>query len=235
MKYKFAVTYLVLIFTFSFFYKSNDVLAAGACVCSGNIGVTAVGYVAAKIVLTANPSYADVAKAGCEAKGGGFSSSDLACSNMTIKLPGITDAAGCDKDKIASSITGALAGYSFVGNAALDISGISCKMDDSSGSAGAGGKTGGADKSNGKDIISLENPITLTDPASIIGKVINSLLAILGGLALIMVVMGGRTWLWSAGNPEKVEAGTKTITWAVLGLILTLCSYLLLSSILKYF
>ncbi len=85
------------------------------------------------------------------------------------------------------------------------------------------------------DTVSLQNPITATSPVQIISSVIKALLGILGSVSLLMVVLGASKWLWSGGNPEKVESGTKTIIWAVLGVILTLTSYIILSVIIQYF
>jgi hypothetical protein len=50
-----------------------------------------------------------------------------------------------------------------------------------------------------------------------------------------MVFFGASGWITSGGNPEKIEAGQKTIIWAVLGVILTLSSYIILSGIFKLF
>jgi len=83
--------------------------------------------------------------------------------------------------------------------------------------------------------VSLENPIKYDNPVSIISAVIKGAIGIMGSLALIMVVMGARKWLMAGGNADEIESGTKTITWAILGIILTLASYILIKSILNFF
>lgn len=85
----------------------------------------------------------------------------------------------------------------------------------------------------------LENPIGVgpegtTEVADIISIFIKSALALIGSFALIMLVWGGFQWLTSAGNPEKVSAGTQTMVWAVIGVMVVLASYLLLSIFLDF-
>ncbi len=86
------------------------------------------------------------------------------------------------------------------------------------------------------DSVSLSNPLTIgTEPTAIISAVIKGLLGIMGALTLVMVVNGGKNLLWSAGNPEKVAEGSKTILWAILGAVFVVVSYILLSGLLVYF
>ena len=58
------------------------------------------------------------------------------------------------------------------------------------------------------------------------GNTIQTILQIvfgaLGGLALVYIVLGGFSYIISAGDPEKAAKGRKMITYAVLGIILAL-------------
>lgn len=86
--------------------------------------------------------------------------------------------------------------------------------------------------------VKLDNPIganagTDIEVTTILGNIVNSALGIMGGLVLLMIVWGGFTWLTGMGNPEKIKAGTNTITWAVLGAVVVLGSYFLLNLVLK--
>lgn len=83
--------------------------------------------------------------------------------------------------------------------------------------------------------VSLDNPVTQdANPSKIIGLFIKAAIGLVGGLTLVMVVYGGFMWLTAAGNKEKIESGSKTMLWAVIGLILTLGSYLLVDTVLKF-
>lgn len=78
---------------------------------------------------------------------------------------------------------------------------------------------------------SLDNPlgnkVAFTDIA---GAIIRGLLGVIGSLTLLMFVWGGFQWLTSAGNAEKVESGSKTMIWAVIGVLLVFTSYFLLKT-----
>ncbi len=85
------------------------------------------------------------------------------------------------------------------------------------------------------ETVSLENPLTVeANPSTIIGLFIKAILGIVGGLALVMAVYGGFQWLTAAGNKEKIDSGSKTMLWAIVGLILTLSSYLLVDTFLNF-
>jgi len=83
--------------------------------------------------------------------------------------------------------------------------------------------------------VCLDNPLTVeAQPAQLIGLIIKSALGLVGGLALAMAVWGGFQWLTAAGNKEKIDSGAKTMLWAVIGLILSLASFLLVDTILGF-
>lgn len=86
----------------------------------------------------------------------------------------------------------------------------------------------------GDETCKLENPIGETEVTGLIRRVIVAVLGIIGALTLLMFVWGGFQWLTSAGNPEKVSAGTQTMVWAVIGVLIVLFSYVLLSTFLNF-
>lgn len=54
----------------------------------------------------------------------------------------------------------------------------------------------------------------------------------LAGLGLfVMLIIGGLKYITSAGNPKNTEAASKTITYAILGLVLVAAAYLILQFI----
>lgn len=80
-------------------------------------------------------------------------------------------------------------------------------------------------------VTKLDNPLgTNVEFSQIAGTVIRGLMGIIGSLTLLMFVWGGFQWLTSAGNAEKVEAGSKTMIWAVIGVLLVFSSYFLIST-----
>ncbi len=56
-------------------------------------------------------------------------------------------------------------------------------------------------------------------------KIINLVLGLLALIAVIMVIIGGFTWLTAGGNEEKVDKAKKIISAAVIGLIIVLLAW----------
>lgn len=67
----------------------------------------------------------------------------------------------------------------------------------------------------------------------IIGRIIRSVLALSGVIALVMFVYGGLRWMTSGGSSEKIESAKKTLVWSVLGLIVIFASYALVNFVLS--
>jgi len=65
-----------------------------------------------------------------------------------------------------------------------------------------------------------------TNTAVMVAK---SLLGLVGSLALLMFVYGGVMWIFSGGDPEKVQKGRKILTGAVIGVIIVLGAYTLVN------
>ncbi|MHB8904076.1 MAG: hypothetical protein ACYC40_03165 [Patescibacteria group bacterium] len=82
----------------------------------------------------------------------------------------------------------------------------------------------------------LTNPLgTISTPQALIGRIINTVLGIVGSLALLMFVYGGLTWMTSSGSQEKIKKGRDIIVWSAIGLAIIFASYgivkILLSSV----
>lgn len=52
-----------------------------------------------------------------------------------------------------------------------------------------------------------------------------------GTVALFIVMFGGFKYLTSGGDPKSVEGARKTLTWAIIGLVVILSSFLILNAI----
>jgi hypothetical protein len=98
--------------------------------------------------------------------------------------------------------------------------------------------TVGSQPQTNSQTVHLSNPLgTVTSPQVLIGQIINSVLGIVGSIALLMFVFGGITWMTSGGSQEKVKKGRDIIVWSALGLAVIFMSYALtrfvLSTIVK--
>ncbi len=68
-------------------------------------------------------------------------------------------------------------------------------------------------------------------PVQIIGKVIRLLLIVSGAIAVLFVVIGGFMYMTSAGNEEQATKGRKTLIYAIVGIVITVLAYVIVSSI----
>ncbi len=70
----------------------------------------------------------------------------------------------------------------------------------------------------------ITSPVStnLTDVGGIFNKIFTFLIAIVGGLAIIFIVIGGIRYIIAAGDPKATDAAKHTITAALVGLIVAL-------------
>lgn len=82
----------------------------------------------------------------------------------------------------------------------------------------------------------LSNPLgtdkNMADPNYVIGKIINSVLGVVGTIALAMFIYGGFRWMTSGGG-DGVKAGKETIVWATFGLIVIFMAYAIVNFVLR--
>jgi len=57
----------------------------------------------------------------------------------------------------------------------------------------------------------------------------------MGVIFLILAIYGGFKWMTAAGNEESVEKAKKTITNAILGLVIVLAAYAIVKFIVEIF
>lgn len=81
----------------------------------------------------------------------------------------------------------------------------------------------------------LCNPLkgVATTPQELIGKVLDSVMGVVGSIALLMFVYGGLVWMTSSGNAEKVTQGRGILIWSAIGLAVIFSSYALVRIILS--
>ena len=59
----------------------------------------------------------------------------------------------------------------------------------------------------------------------VIHNVINAALVFAGIVALVLIIWGGAQYIMSRGDQTKVDSAKKTITWAVVGLLIIFLSF----------
>ncbi|MDO8529609.1 MAG: pilin [bacterium] len=85
----------------------------------------------------------------------------------------------------------------------------------------------GANSSSGVDTSELVGP-TLS---AIALRFLDFLLAIVGVLALIMLIIGGMMYLTSAGEEKRIETGRKIITYSIIGIAISLAALVIVKQI----
>ena len=75
--------------------------------------------------------------------------------------------------------------------------------------------------------VALCDPLSNIPPQTLIGKIINAVLGVVGSIALIMFIYGGFTWMTAAGNEQSVAKGKEILIWATIGLVVIFSSYAL--------
>ena len=73
--------------------------------------------------------------------------------------------------------------------------------------------------------------LTSSDLRTTAVGVIQSLLGILGILALVIILLGGFRWMTSGGNEDGVQSAKKTIGAGIIGLAIILFAYAIVSFI----
>ena len=71
----------------------------------------------------------------------------------------------------------------------------------------------------------IENAITIGCIPIIVGNVVYWLLILAGIAALILIIISGFKFVTSGGDPKQAEGARKTLTWAIIGLIVVLLSF----------
>lgn len=64
---------------------------------------------------------------------------------------------------------------------------------------------------------------------SVVIQVITILLSVLAVISALMIVIGGYRYVMSAGNPEGAKKGRQTITYAIIGLVVSVLAYTLIA------
>lgn len=85
------------------------------------------------------------------------------------------------------------------------------------------------------DTVYLINPLGVTDPRVLTGRIIAGVLSIIGSLTLLMFVYAGVLWITAQGEPKKVQRGKDIMVWATLGLGIIAGAYVAVQALVNAF
>lgn len=82
----------------------------------------------------------------------------------------------------------------------------------------------------------LSNPakgqlVNISNFPDLLGRIINILLTFAGAIAVIFLIVGGYRYIIARGNEEMMEAAKKTITGAIIGIIVIVISFAIVAII----
>lgn len=77
--------------------------------------------------------------------------------------------------------------------------------------------------------------IAIGDFKQLVANIFKWSLSIIGGLALLMIIIGGMMYMGATGSEQGIVTARKTITYAIAGLVLVLMGYIISSVIEKIF
>ena len=70
---------------------------------------------------------------------------------------------------------------------------------------------------------------------AVILRAINILMLFLGTVAMILLMAGGLTWILAGGEEGRIDRGKAIITQTVLGMVIALLSYAIVSFVVSFF
>lgn len=76
------------------------------------------------------------------------------------------------------------------------------------------------------------NPGADTDLMGSIQKILSAVFAIIGVIAVVMIVLGGISYATSQGDPSKVKKGKDTILYGIIGLVISLLAFAIVNFVL---
>ncbi len=83
------------------------------------------------------------------------------------------------------------------------------------------------------EIVKLPNPIACNDATCLISQIIRYILGSIAVIATLMFIWGGIMMLTSAGNADQVKRAKETLTWAAIGVIVILLSWIIIKTVLQ--
>ena len=75
------------------------------------------------------------------------------------------------------------------------------------------------------------DPATLNDFTDMFANIVSASLGLVGILLFIFLLIGGFKYITSGGDPKNAEAAKKTITYAILGVVLAASAVLIMQII----
>ena len=73
------------------------------------------------------------------------------------------------------------------------------------------------------------------DATDLIGTVVNTMLFIVGALAVVMIIFGGILYVTSTGDSGRVSKAKNTLTYSIVGLVVAFLAYAIVNWVFDLF
>jgi hypothetical protein len=74
----------------------------------------------------------------------------------------------------------------------------------------------------------------LSDLTGVFTRILSALIPVGGIVLFIMLIMGGFAFMTASGDPRKAEGAKNTITYAIIGIIVLACAFLIIQIIANF-
>jgi hypothetical protein len=78
------------------------------------------------------------------------------------------------------------------------------------------------------------NPLGTVSLPVILGRFVKAAVGVVGALFLVMFIYGGFIWMTAGGDSKRVATARKTLTNAVLGILVVAFSYTFVTIVFQY-
>lgn len=76
---------------------------------------------------------------------------------------------------------------------------------------------------------------TAATPSNFIGKIVSTLLFIIGALSVLMIIVGGLLYVTSNGDSGRVTMAKNTITYAIVGVVVSFLAFAIVQYVVSKF
>ncbi len=84
-----------------------------------------------------------------------------------------------------------------------------------------------------EDFSDLDEGAKKADVFSVANTAVNVILSVIGVVAVVVIIIGGITFMTSQGDSNKVAKGRNTLIWGVVGLVVALVASAIVNFVLK--
>ena len=118
---------------------------------------------------------------------------------------------------------------------AVDVLSKSCGAADGGGGTAGAGVGSGAGASTGGGTSPLCDAAGKDKLPELVKNLVNLLLAVLGFIAVIMIIIGGIRYTTSNGDSSNTKAAKDTILYSVVGLVVAILAYAIVNFVIDFF